>query len=237
MTKITPDKNIENYTDFINYLFTFQNLKYKQFSHKLIPNTKYEIIGINLPTTKNIAKSLLKENKINLLNNVQHKYHEEILIKGFLISKQPIETIFESINNYLPYIDNWATCDSFSASLKIVNKHKDKFYNYIKELLESNITYNIRFALVLLIDYYIEEQYLIDIFTICNNIKNEDYYVKMAIAWLISAIFVKYPDNTYPYLKNNKLDKFTHNKAIQKIIESNKINKETKENLKNYKIK
>lgn len=225
--------NKTNYNEFINYLHSLQDLKYKEFHSKLL-NSKINLIGIKTPTLRNIAKDISKGNYIEFLNLNQHKYYEENIIHGFIISnlKLPINEIINHINNYLQFIDNWATCDLFCSSLKIISKNKDVFLKYINKLITKDNEWTRRFCFVILLDYYIESPYLEKIFYLCDNYNNDKYYVNMAIAWLISICYIKHKEQTIIYLKNNKLDKFTHNKAIQKIIESNRISKEEKNKIK-----
>lgn len=225
--------NKTNYNEFINYLHSLQDLKYKEFHSKLL-NNQINLIGIKTPILRNIAKDISKGNYIEFLNLNQHKYYEENIIHGFIISnlKLPIDEIINHINNYLQFIDNWATCDLFCSSLKIISKNKDVFLKYINKLIIKDNEWTRRFCFVILLDYYIESPYLEKIFYLCDNYNNDKYYVNMAIAWLISICYIKHKEQTIIYLKNNKLDKFTHNKAIQKIIESNRISKEEKNKIK-----
>lgn len=225
--------NKTNYNEFINYLHSLQDLKYKEFHSKLL-NNQINLIGIKTPILRNIAKDISKGNYIEFLNLNQHKYYEENIIHGFIISnlKLPINEIINHINNYLQFIDNWATCDLFCSSLKIISKNKDVFLKYINKLIIKDNEWTRRFCFVILLDYYIESPYLEKIFYLCDNYNNDKYYVNMAIAWLISICYIKHKEQTIIYLKNNKLDKFTHNKAIQKIIESNRISKEEKNKIK-----
>ena len=153
-----------------------------------------------------------------------------------LNSKENFNVIKKYIEGYIPKIDNWAICDTFCAGLKIVNQNKENMWGFIKQYLDSDQEFYLRFAIVIILDYYIEEKYLEEIFRIFNNIQSEYYYVKMAIAWAISICLIKYYDKTINYLKNNsKIDKWTYNKSLQKAIESYRITKDQKELLKNMK--
>ena len=225
--------NKYDYDNFLKYLHNLSDEKYKKFHNNLLPNNN-NLIGIRTPILKTIAKEISKGNYINFLNYNQHKYYEECVIHGFIISnlKLPIKDIINYIQDFLPYIDNWATCDLFCASLKIVNKNKNVFFDYIKKLITSDNPWIKRFCFVILLDYYIESNYLTSIFDMCNKFNTDDYYVNMAVAWLISICYIKYKDDTLTYLQNNKLDNFTYNKSIQKIIESTRINKDEKNKLK-----
>ena len=225
--------NEDDYNEFINYLYKLQDIKYKKFHGNLLPGTD-NLIGIRTPILKKIAKDISKGNYNEFLNLNQHKYYEECIIHAFIISnlKLPIDNIINYINKFLPYIDNWATCDLFCASLKIVKNNKDIFFKYINRLIVNDNEWIRRFCFVILLDYYIEENYLPKIFNLCDKYNNDKYYVNMAIAWLISICYIKYNEITLQYIYDNKLDNFTHNKAIQKIIESARINKDVKKELK-----
>lgn len=223
----------DKYNEFINYLYSIQDIKYKEFHSNLVPNIN-EFIGIKIPILKKIAKEIAKGNYNEFISLNKHKLYEEKMIHGFIISnlKLSFENTIEYINDYIPYIDNWAICDSFCASLHIIKKYKIEFYKYINKKIKDNNTWTKRFCFVILLNYYLEEEYLDNIFKLCNKYNNDEYYVKMAISWLISIAYIKHKDITIKYLKNNKLDNFTHNKAIQKIIESTRIDKLEKEKLK-----
>ncbi len=220
-------------------LFALKEEKYKLFIEKLIPNCN-NILGIRMPALRKLAKEIVKSNSHEeYLNEYEDIYFEETMIKGLVIGllKDDKEKITEYINVFVPKITNWSLCDSFCNSLKQVNKDKEYYLKLIKKYSNSQLTYDIRFALVTLTFHYIEEQYLEDIFRICNSIKSKEYYVQMAIAWLISMCYVKYPDITINYLNNNNLDDFTYNKSLQKIMESLQIDKSTKEMIKSMKRK
>lgn len=226
-----------NYKEFINYLISLQDIKYKKFNSNLLPGTN-NIIGIRYPILKKIAKEISYGEYNDFLKLNQHKYYEECLIHGFIISnlKLSIENIIDYINRYLPYINNWGTCDSFCSSLHIVKNNKETFFKYINELINNDNEWIKRFCFVTLLNYYIDDNYLPKIFNLCDKYNNDKYYVNMAVAWLISICYIKYKNITLKYLHNNSLDKFTYNKAIQKIIESKRISKDEKIKLKLLKI-
>ncbi len=218
-------------------LKSLQDKKYKEFHSKLCPGTN-NIIGIRIPVLRKYAKTLLKENDFKLLiNNIDDEYYEEIMLQGMLIglAKSDFNEIKPYIENFIPKIDNWAICDTFCAGLKIAKKYKKEMWNLINKYIVVNKEFYIRFAVVMILDYYIEEEYIEADLEIFNNIKSDKYYVQMAVAWAISICFIKYYDKTIEYMKTANLDKFTYNKAIQKAIESYRITKEQKEILKKMK--
>lgn len=220
-------------------LIQMSDSKYKSFHSNLCPGIN-NILGIRVPILREYAKKIIKKYSFEeLINNIDDEYYEEIMLQGMLIglnSKEDFNVIKKYIEDYIPKIDNWAICDTFCAGLKIVNKNKENMWDFIKQYLDSDKEFYLRFAIVIILDYYIEEKYLEEIFRIFNNIQSEYYYVKMAIAWAISISLIKYYDKTINYLKNNsKIDKWTYNKSLQKAIESYRITKSQKELLKNMK--
>ena len=221
-----------------NKLRELADLKYKEFHSGLCPNTE-NILGVRVPILRNYAKEVLKQYKIeDLLENIDNEYYEEILLQGMIIGlskEKDMEKILGYIKEFIPKIDNWATCDVFCAGLKITKKNKEIMWEFIKPYLNSSKEFEIRFGIVMILDYYIEEQYLEENFRIFENVKNEEYYVQMAIAWAISICLIKYFNETIEYLKTSKLDKFTYNKALQKGIESFRISEENKKILRNMK--
>lgn len=218
-------------------LINLQDKKYKEFHSGLCPGTD-NMIGIRVPILRNYAKELLKQYEFkDLIENIDEEYYEEIMLQGMLIglAKKDFYTIIKEIENFIPKIDNWAVCDVFCAGLKITKKNKEKMWDFIKLYLKSDKEFEIRFGVVMLLDYYIEEKYLNQIFKMFNEIKSTDYYVQMAIAWAISICIIKYYNETLEYLKNAKLDNFTYNKALQKGIESYRITPEQKQVLRSLK--
>jgi len=232
LTKDTWTK--KDYKDFINYLFSIKEEKYKDFQQKIIPNKK--IIGIKTNILKKIAKEIYKGNYKDFLSIIENNYYEENLLYGLILTNiKDINILLPYLNKYVLIIDNWASCDLTISNLKIVKNNKEIFFTYILDNINNNHSYTRRFGYVLLLNCYIEKEYLNKIFKLCN-IPNNDYYVNMSIAWLISMCYIKYKDETLNYLNNNKLNKFTYNKTIQKIIESNQVSKEEKNILKTMKI-
>lgn len=232
-----PNKwNKTTYKEFVKYLKSLKDEKYKEFHQRIVSNTKYEIIGIRSPISKDIAKKISKTNIEDYLNIEKGNYYEEILIEGLVISKLKDEELFyKYIKNYIDKIDNWAICDTFSSSIKIVEKYPDKYFNICLELIDSNKEYRIRLGLVMLLNHFINEENTPKILKVIDNINSDKYYVNMAIAWLVAEIYIKEKDYAIEYIKNNNLDKFTQNKAISKINDSYRVSKEEKEELKKYK--
>ena len=170
---------------------------------------------------------------VNFIKYNNQFYYEEIILHGLVISnlKISMNEIIKLLNKFLEYNNNWAINDIVAASLKMFKKYQVEGFSFVNELINNKNVFYIRFGVVLLIDHYINDKYIDNILEICSKIKNEDYYVKMAVAWLISICYIKYKDKTLTFIKNNHLDTWTHNKAIQKIIESKRINYLEKEQM------
>lgn len=218
-----------------------QNLadtKYKEFHKGLCPGTE-NIIGVRVPVLREYAKKLSKKYEIDdLLENIDAEYYEEIMLQGMLIGlkkDKEISYILADIEKFVPKIDNWAICDTFCAGLKITKKNLNKMWEFLQKYVKSSKEFEIRFGVVMILDYYITESYLDRNFKIFDSIKSDKYYVQMAVAWAVSICLIKFYDKTIEYLNKCKLDKFTYNKALQKAIESYRITNEQKEELRNMK--
>ena len=221
--------NKSNYKNFITYLYQKKDSdKFIDFSKKLI-FTKYEMIGIKVPVLRSIAKQISKTDIYSFLEIVRSNTYEEIMLEGLVISYIKDYNIFKKyFNKFIKKIDNWSICDVCISSMKIVKKYKDEFLIDIKKYLKSDDEFIVRVGVILLLDFYIEDKYIDEIFKLIDSINKEEYYINMAIAWLISVCFIKQKEKTLKYLENNNLSIFTHNKAIQKIRESKRVTKEEK---------
>lgn len=227
--------NEKDYQEFINYLQSLGDTKYLSFHQKLL-NDNLNLIGIRTPILKNIAKEIVKGNYQEFLKINKHNFYEEIVIHGLIIGylKIPFKDVLHLLDNFLKYNTNWAINDIVCANLKIFKTNLNEGYNYVLKLINSNRPFDKRFGLVLLLDFYINDEYIDKILEIVK-IYDEDYYVKMAISWLISICYIKYPHKTKPLFENKQLNIWIHNKAIQKIIESYRINQNEKNELKKLK--
>lgn len=201
--------------------------KYRVFSSALIPNID-NVLGVRIPKLNKLVKELYKTDWKPFLNQ-PCIYMEETMLQGMLIAKTGD---FELVKQFVPKINNWSVCDKFCNSLKCVKDNKQQVWKFIQPYLKSKKEYNNRFALVIMLEYFIEEDYLAKIFEILNTFNSKKYYAQMAVAWLVSMCFVKFPKETTEFLKTTKLDDWTYNKSIQKIIESLKVDKSTKQKLK-----
>lgn len=218
-------------------LFKLQDKEYRNFQSKLIPNiNKENIIGVRTPLLRQLSKKIIKENNYSdFLNDLPHKYFDENQIHAFIISeiKDYDKCLFE-FNRFLPYVDNWATCDQ--SSPKVFLKNSDKLINEIKKWIKSKDTYTIRFGISMLMRIYLDDNFKPEYLKMVSKIKSDEYYVNMMIAWFFATALAKQYEETIKYIENYKLDKWVHNKTIQKSIESYRISKEKKEYLKKYKI-
>lgn len=225
-----------NMEEFRNALLDNKDEKYAQFLVKLGVNTQYEIIGVKMNILRKIVKTVPKVAYIDFLENCLDHYYEEVLIQGLIISSLNDEKTFEKyFNNYLAKIDNWAICDSFCNSIKIVRKYPEKYFEKALNLTRSNSTFICRVGLIMILCHFIVEGNLDNIFEVLGENITNSYYINMAKAWLISECYIKFPKDTISYIKENKLDKFTHNKAISKICDSFRVSIEDKNYLKTLK--
>lgn len=215
-------------------LFAMQDLKYAEFQRRLIPNIEPDtIIGVRTPELRKYAKKMMNGEKLGAL---PHKYFDENQLHAFAISgMKDFQNCIEELNRFLPFVDNWATCDQMSP--KIFKKHKNELLEHIKIWIESDKTYTVRFAIGMLMEHFLGEDFDIKYLDMVASIRSDEYYVNMMIAWYFATALAKKYEQTLPYIENVKLQIWTHNKAIQKAIESYRITTEQKNYLRNLKIK
>lgn len=215
----------------IKKLFELQDEEYKNFHKTLCNTSRYEMIGVRVPELKKLSKEIAKDNYMDFLDKKEIYFYEEEMLKGLIIGNISVsfDETCKYLEEFIPMIDNWAVCDTTCANLKITKKNMNEMWLFLKKYAESDNEFEIRFALVMYLMYYIDEKYLQEIFNIIKNIKSDKYYVKMAIAWLISVAFIKEKELTMNFLKNTDIDNWTYNKALQKIIESYRASNEDKE--------
>lgn len=219
-------------------LISLSDDEYRGFHENLCPGVD-NILGVRVPVIRNLGKELLKTYDFSLLySSIDTHYYEEIMLKGLLIgqSKLSVNEIGTYIEDFVPLINNWAVCDSFSAGLKKVKDNKSLLWDYVLKYIVSSKEFEVRFAIDLIINNYIEEEYLSSVFSLFDKIKLKDYYVEMALAWAISFCFIKYYGETIQYFKKAKLSKFVYNKALQKTCESYRVSNERKNVLREMKI-
>lgn len=211
--------------------------KYRKFHTSLCPKSN-EILGVRVPILRNFAKEIIKEGNIEkYLENALDNSYEEILLQGMVLGlwKTDIENFAKYLEKFIPKINSWAVCDVSVAGFKITKKNMKYMWNFLQKYLKSNKEFELRFAIVMLLDFYITDEYINKVLQILNNVKSDEYYVKMAVAWTLQVAFVKFPNETMKLLKNNKIDDWTHNKALQKIIESYRVDENTKNEIRKMK--
>ena len=227
--------NEDNYKEFVKYLISMQDEKYREFHSLLVLNSKYKMIGRRLPIMRDIAKKISQSNIEEFLKYAQDNYYEEVMIQGLVISYIKDEKIFYNyFKEYVKKIDNWALCDSFCNSIKIVRKHEIKYFIEAIKMSVKEAEFTSRVGIVMILNHFISKENLNVIFDTLNKIHSEKFYINMAEAWLICEMYIKYPEETKSFIKKNNLNKFTQNKAISKIHDSYRVGEEEKELLNNY---
>ncbi len=219
-------------------LFALQDESYQQFSKKLIP-TEARIIGVRIPEQRKLAKEIMKEDPLFFLEHVENDYMEQTMIEGFVIGmvKVPKEQRKLYIDRFIPKITNWSVCDGFCSALKEAKKEQSFYWEIVQTYSKQQAPYAQRFAAVMLLCHFVNETYMEESLNMLQTLTNEDYYVKMGVAWAVSKFFIKMPDAMWGFLKENHLDDWTHNKAISKCMDSLKIDAEMKQQLKKLKRK
>ncbi|MBR6085921.1 MAG: DNA alkylation repair protein [Spirochaetales bacterium] len=219
-------------------LFALQDEKYQAFQVKLFPTLNPEsIIGVRTPDLRSYAKKLLKQEEIaEFLSDLPHRYFDENQLHAFIISEmKDYERCIGEVKSFLPYVDNWATCDQMSP--KVFKKHLPELLVCIKEWIRSDETYTIRFGVGMLLEHYLDDAFSLEYPEMVAGLRSSEYYVNMMIAWYFATALAKQYEVILPFIENRRLDTWTHNKAIQKALESYRITPEQKEYLKGLKIK
>ncbi len=219
-------------------LFSMQDLTYKQFNSKLLPTVAPDtVIGVRTPELRKMAKVLYgSDDAVAFLQVLPHQYYEENNLHGMLIEKiKDYDTCITEINRFLPYVDNWGTCDLMSP--KVLKKHLPELLEQIKIWMSSEHTYTVRFGIEMLMRYYLNEHFKPEYLEMVAKVRSGEYYINMMIAWYFATALAKQYEAALPYIEGQKLDVWTHNKAIQKAVESYRITDEQKQYLKTLKIK
>ncbi|MBR5637422.1 MAG: DNA alkylation repair protein [Pseudobutyrivibrio sp.] len=219
-------------------LLKLQDIEYRDFQSKLIPTVGVEyFIGVRTPDLRKLAKTLAKRDDIDeFLSQVPHDYFDENQLHAFILSEmKDYENCVEKLQRFLPYVNNWATCDQMSP--KVFKKHKQELLPLIDKWLASGETYSIRFGIKMLMEHFLDDDFDLSYPEKVAAVRSEEYYVNMMIAWYFATALAKQYDAIIPFIENKKLDQWCHNKAIQKSIESNRITPEQKEYLRSLKIR
>ena len=218
-------------------LYALQDKKYRDFQGKLIPTVAPDtIIGVRTPDLRTLAKELAKQEDIGtFLDTLPHTYFDENQLHAFILSElKDYGQCIQRINEFLPYIDNWATCDQLSP--KAFKKHKTELLKEIKSWLKSDKTYTVRFAVGMLMQHYLDDDFNAAYPKLVAAIRSDEYYINMMRAWYFATALAKQYDAIIPYIEQKKLDPWTHNKAIQKAVESYRITPVQKEYLKTFRL-
>lgn len=222
-------------------LITMKDEVYKNFHGKLMPTINPDtILGVRVPLLRKfsnqLSKSLSKEEIERFMSELPHRYYEENNIHAFLIEKiNDYEECIAALDKFLPYVDNWATCDMMNP--KIFKKNTRKLFDKIEEWMSSSHVYTIRFGIGMLMRFYLDDDFSTQYLDMTANVVSDEYYVNMMKAWFFATALAKQYEATLPYIQQNRLDIWSHNKAIQKSIESFRVSKEHKEELRRYKRK
>ena len=222
------------------FLVSNQDKNYLKFSDGLGTKTNKKKLGVRIPIIRKYAKDLSKKYSLEyLIKNIDEEYYEEILLKGFIIGsyKLTYSELINYIDYFLPKITDWSICDTFVAGLKITKKYRDNLWNYLTKKIETSKEFYVRFSLVMMLNYYITDDYQKRIYDVIKSINIDKYYVKMANAWLISYMFINYYHDTFKFVENNNLDNWTVKKGISKTIESFRVSNEQKNELKELRNK
>ena len=218
-------------------LFELQDEKYADFQAKLTPGIPREsFIGVRVPQVRTLAKSYYKDlESADFLQELPHQYYDENMLHGLVLSEmKDFEACVKALDAFLPYVDNWAVCDIMSP--KVFRKHKEELLPVIKRWVASDQVYTCRFGIEMLMSHYLDQDYKPEYLEIVAAVRSEEYYVNMMIAWFFATALAKQWDTVIPYIEENRLEPWVHNKTIQKARESYRITPEQKEYLKGLKV-
>ena len=224
--------------DIRDTLFELQDLKYKDFHAKLIPTVDSStVIGVRVPVLRKLAKELIRNGAHDdLLAGLPHKYYEENMLHALIVNEiKDYDDALMRVKELLPYVDNWAVCDSLNP--KVFRKHRDRFIEEVRNWVLSDDLYTSRFGIDMLMSHYLDDDFKPEYLEWGSAIRSDEYYWNMGIAWYFATALAKQWDAAVLYLEGNSLDKWTHNKTIQKAIESYRITDEQKTYLRSLKIK
>ena len=219
-------------------LFRLQDKKYGEFQGGLIPNVGPEyFIGVRTPELRKYAKQLVKRDDVDdFLSALPHEYFDENQLHAFILSEmKDYELCMGKLKAFLPYVNNWATCDQMSP--KVFKKHRQELLLEIRKWIKSKETYTVRFAIGMLMEHFLDEDFDLNYPEMVAKVRSEEYYIKMMIAWYFATALAKQYDAVIPFVEGNRLDPWTHNKTIQKAVESYRITPQQKEYLRTLKVK
>lgn len=220
-------------TELRQRLFSLQDEKFRDFQQRLIPNIPPEsIIGVRTPELKKLAKEMSGGEEF--LSELPHRYFEENQIHAFIISgMKDLGECIRRLEEFLPFVDNWATCDQMSV--KLFKRHTGELIGHVRQWISSDMTYTVRYGLGCLMSFYLDGEFREEYLELAANVRSGEYYVNMMVAWYFATALAKQYDAALPYIENRRLDEWTHRKAIQKAIESYRVSDEHKDYLRTLK--
>lgn len=219
-------------------LFRLQDVEYREFQSGVIPtNDPGTTIGVRTPALRKLAKQLARREDVNVfLDDLPHLYFDENQLHAFIVSEmRDYATCLAEVERFLPYVDNWATCDQMSP--RVFKRHRQELLEPIRSWIASGETYTVRFGVGMLMEHYLDEDFDPTYLDMVAGIRSEEYYVRMMVAWYFATALAKQYDVTVPYLEERRLDAWTHNKTIQKAVESRRISPEQKDYLRGLRVK
>lgn len=229
----------DDYERLVAYLREQADEKYRKFHSSLVPDMdKDGFLGIRMPVLREIGKAISKGNALSFLEISSPELYEERMLRGIvtgLVKTDSFDNFARLCDNFTEEVNNWAICDCFCAGLKQTKKYKAEFFDYIQNYLDSGNVWKIRVALVIMLDYYLEEEYIDRVLERCDSVKSDFYYVSMAQAWLVATAVAKCREQAMAYMHSNSLDDATFNKTVQKCIESRRVDDDTKAYLRTLK--
>lgn len=222
-----------------DYLYAHADSGYAAFSSALIPGERLVMIGVRLPVLRNLARKISKEDWRIYLENASDETFEEIMLQGYVIglAKMPFEEQMQRMATYAGKITNWSLCDSPCAGFKFVRKHPEEVWAFLQPYLQSQDEFGQRFGIIMLMDHFITDSYIVRLIEVFSSMRPAGYYASMAVAWAVSACYVRYPELVTDLLASHKLDKDTQNRAIQKIVDSLRVTAEDKNKVRAFKVK
>lgn len=230
-----------DYAEFLDFLKEQSDKKYRSFHCSLVPGAQRELVlGVRMPRLREIGREISKGNPKSFLDCSNGSFYEERMIRGIvtgLVKTESFEDFRDLFDRFSEEVDNWAICDSFCSGLKEVKKYRKEYFDYLYAYIKSDNEWKIRIALVVMLDFYLDGEYIDAVLKRCDEVKQTSYYVSMARAWLVATACAKCREKTERYLSCNSLDDETFNRAIQKCVESRRIDDDTKKYLKTLKRK
>lgn len=205
------------------------DLAYKRFNSRLV-ETNYPMVGVRVPVLRQMAKALVQSGEWQTFLQQQPVYYEDVQLRAFVLGLVPVtvEKRMQLLEQFFPYMDNWAVTDGLCSSLKEVKAHPDTYWNWLQTLYESDAPYTRRFIYVMYLTYYVTSEYLDEVLIQLEQETTEHYYIQMAVAWAVSIAYIKAPEKVLPFLQHTMMPTWNYNKAIQKICESRQIDAGTK---------